>query len=170
MKQEQLFYRLGYRISEAGIVMNPKGKVLKGTISNGYLVFSIRGKEKSSLKMSFHRLQSFQKYGMLIYKDGVEVRHKNGDRRDNGWDNILIGTRSENQMDIPESIRISRSLYGASFIRKYKREDVIKFHRSNGNSYKKTMEEFGISSKGTLHFILNKNTKGEAVPEGRDQS
>ena len=84
-----------------------------------------------------------------------EVRHVNADRGDFSWDNILIGTHSQNMMDIPEHIRLAKALHATSHVRKYDKGEVRKFY--NGcKSYKKTMEQFDISSKGTLHFILNK--------------
>lgn len=39
-----------------------------------------------------HRLQAYQKFGDKIYEDGIVVRYLNGDRYDNSYDNIGIGT------------------------------------------------------------------------------
>lgn len=157
MKIEKYAYLKGYRITDIGNIINPKGNIVKGWISKdtGYLAFAIRIKNKIA-NVAFHRLQAFQKYGNKLYKKGIEVRHFNGIKLDNTFTNILIGTSSENKMDIPESIRINRAIYAASFIKKYNKIDVIKYHNENGKSYKKTMQHFSISSKGTLHYILNK--------------
>jgi hypothetical protein len=160
MRNEIEAYNKGYRVTENGEVISHKGKTIKLYLgSAGYYKFSFRSEEKiKDNRVSFcvHRLQAFQKYGQKLFRKGIEVRHKDGVKANNSWDNILIGTHSENMMDIPKHIRIEKALYATSFVRKYDKEDVIKFHKENGNSYKKTMEEFGISSKGTLHFILNK--------------
>lgn len=102
-----------------------------------------------------HRLQAYQKYGDMLYGEGMMVRHLNGDSLDNSWGNIAIGTNSENQMDIPEQIRLFRARYASSFMQKHNHDDIISFYKEN-KSYKKTMEKFEISSKGTLHYILNK--------------
>jgi hypothetical protein len=44
-----------------------------------------------SINIAIHRLQAFQKYGVL-YEEGTVVRHLNGDPGSNAWDNIAIGT------------------------------------------------------------------------------
>ena len=106
------------------------------------------------MHLSCHRLQAYQKYGDKIYEDGVEVRHNNGESLDNSWCNILIGSHSDNMMDIPKQIRIKKALHATSFIRKYDKKEVKDFYTIN-RSYKKTMDEFNISSKGTLYYILN---------------
>jgi hypothetical protein len=36
------------------------------------------------------------KYGDLLYEEGTVVRHLNGDPGSNAWDNIAIGTMSDN--------------------------------------------------------------------------
>lgn len=156
MRKEQILYRRGFRITESGDIINPKGVVITGYKNNGYITIGFRIGNKSC-RCSASRIQAFQKYGNLIYAEGVEVRHFNGIKTDNSWGNILIGTASQNQMDIPESIRIARSIYASSFIKKHDDVKISEFHQKNGNSYKKTMSEFGISSKGTLHFILKKH-------------
>lgn len=151
-------YKKGYRVTEDGRVISPKGKELSlGLDTSGYPRFYFRCKEIKSnpISLRVHRLQAFQKFGMKIFKEGVEVRHEDGDKNNISWDNILIGTHQENMMDIPEQIRINRSLHATSFCRKNDKQDVKDFYKDNGKSYKKTMEEFNISSKGTLHYILN---------------
>jgi len=153
MEREVLAYKRGYRVTEDGILINPDGKNI-GHINNGYLITSIRI-NKVSKNLKAHRLQAFQKYGNDLYMKGIMTRHKNGDSLDNSWDNILIGNNSDNQMDIPKQVRIKRSLHATSFIRKYNKDEIKKFH-SIDRSYKKTMNKFNISSKGTLYYVLNK--------------
>ena len=156
MKKVVIFYKKGFRITERGNVINPKGEELDPVINNrGYIPLSCRY-NGDTIKSSAHRLQAFQKYGELLFYKGVETRHKNGIKTDNSFDNILIGTHSQNMMDIPESVRMDRAIHASSFIRKYNKKEVIDFHKKNGNSYKKTMKEFDIGSKGTLHYVLKK--------------
>lgn len=150
-----LAYERGYRISEQGLCFNKSGKQVGGYTNNtGYLAFSLRV-DKIPKRVNIHRLQAFQKYGHKLYEKGIMVRHLNGIKTDNSWDNIAIGTNSQNQMDIPEQIRIKRALHATSFVRKHDKEIIREYHKHD-NSYKKTMAQFDISSKGTLHFILNK--------------
>ena len=146
----------GYRVDENGTVINPNGKPLKGFKNrDNYIVICIRYNSKS-ISIMVHRIQAFQKYGYDMFKEGIEVRHKNGISTDNSWDNILIGTHSENMMDIPIQVRMSKAFYATSFVRKHNKKKIREFY-SKHKSYAKTMKEFNISSKGTLHYILNKD-------------
>ncbi len=154
MRIEQIAAKRGYVVDEDGNFYNPQGDQIGSVNDNGYLQTKIRV-DTVNTKLICHRLQAFQKFGMKLFNEGIEVRHLNGIRADNSWDNIQIGTHSENMMDIPENIRIKRALHATSFARKHDKESIRNYHEKHG-SYKKTMAEFGISSKGTLHFILNK--------------
>ena len=154
MKKEMYFYNKKYRVTNDGILLSPNG-VLKTRLNKGYCVARIRI-EGELWDLFAHRLQAYQKYGDDVYNQGIVVRHLNGVSTDNSWDNIAIGTASENMMDIPQHIRISRALHATSFVKKHDHEDIKKYYLENGKSYKKTMNNFNISSKGTLHFILNK--------------
>jgi len=144
----------GYQVTDEGQVIGARGEPLsKVTItSHGYHYFSLRVNGKSP-RLYTHRLQAYQKYGSKLYEEGIEVRHLDGNRLNNSWDNILIGTHSENMMDIPQQIRIKRAKYASSHIIKYNKKEVIAFY-IGCKSYKDTMQEFNISSKGTLHYIL----------------
>lgn len=155
MKKEIYLYKKGYRITDDGIILNKNGEQISGSNQSGYLRIGFRFNKKS-YHCNVDRLQAFQKYGEALYGDNIMVRHLDGNSLNNTWENIAIGTNSDNQMDIPERIRISRALYATSFMRKYDRQEVKRFHIENGNSYNKTMNYFKISSKGTLHYILNK--------------
>lgn len=154
MEREEIAYRVGYRITESGNILNKKGVIISGsTTQYGYKMINVIYKNKR-IHCFVHRIQAFQKYGQKLYEKGIEVRHLNGIKTDNSYENILIGSHHENMMDRPESIRISFAIYAASFLKKYDNEKVRLFHENNGRSYKKTMSEFNISSKGTLNYIL----------------
>lgn len=156
MKREQSFYKAGYRVLVDGKVISKSGKEISGRVSHGYLMISSRCKFKYC---AVHRLQAYQKYADSIYEKGIEVRHLNNNSFDNSFDNIGIGTHKDNMRDCPQSIRMAKSLYATSFIRKYDKCEVVDFYHKNDKSYKKTMLHFNISSKGTLHFILNGRPK-----------
>jgi len=144
-------YKKGFIVSEDGVLYNKRG-VKVGSVCQGYHRISVKISGKNEY-VHTHRLQAFQKYGYKLFVAGVVVRHFNGDPLDNSWDNILIGTQTDNMLDIPEQVRIKKSLHATSFIRKYDKEEVKKFHAIS-KSYKNTMEKFLITSKGTLNFIL----------------
>ena len=150
-RKEVIAYKRGYRVTEYGQALNPKGEDIGHSGNYCWIKIRINGK---STHVSIHRLQAFQKYGYELFEEGIETRHLNGDGTDNSWDNIVIGTHSENMMDIPEQVRIKRAKYASSYLKKHNKEDIKKFH-SISKSYQKTMEKFKITSKGTLHYILN---------------
>lgn len=154
-QNEKKAFEKGYRVTDEGKVTGLKGETVGFTQTNGYPTFKIRGVENKNLNVSSHRLQAYQKYGEKIYEDGIVVRHLDGDKHNNSKNNISIGTYSDNYMDQPESVRVSRAKHASSFLKKYNNEEIKKFHDEHG-SYAKTMEQFNISSKGTLHHILNK--------------
>lgn len=151
----------GYKISKDGQVTGLRGDILKGSINNrGYLTFGMRDYEGNCHHICFHRLQSYTKYGNLIFHKGTHSRHKNNNSLDNSWDNILIGDASMNMMDKPKEQRIAMAKYAASFLKKYDNKAIREFHKID-RSYKKTMAEFNISSKGTLNYILNGKRLGK---------
>jgi hypothetical protein len=155
MKPEQVAFFKGYRIDTNGNILNKAGALCKPYKNkHGYFSLCVRMPNKKPKMFLLHRLQALQKYGVNMYKDGIVVRHKNNDKADNSWENILIGTYKQNSMDIPEQIRIKHAKHAASFLKKYDNEAIKSFYCKT-ESYKKTMKEFNISSKGTLHYILN---------------
>lgn len=150
---EEVLVSRGYVVSEEGQAYNKNGDKVGSTCKKGYQMICIKiGKRNKNVRV--HRLQAYQKYGGKIYDEGMMIRHLDGDPSNNSWDNIEIGTASDNMMDIPEQIRIKRAKHAASVFKKYDNDAIKDFHKKD-RSYKKTMEEFGISSKGTLNYILN---------------
>lgn len=155
MRKEVIATERGYTIDKEGNVFNKLNKIVKGYLNNeGYRVFSMRHEGKTP-KVSFHRMQAYAKHGKDLYNKGMVTRHLNSIKTDNNFDNICIGTHSQNMMDIPKEERIKKAFIATSHVRKYDKEEVRGFY-DKCRSYKKTMAKFNISSKGTLHFILNK--------------
>ena len=171
-KQNELIihaYKLGYRISKKGEVVNPKGQYIKSFLNGKnplpYLVFSIRDYSKwkyaKKVKVKVHKLQAYQKFGDRMFEEKILVRHLNGIKRDNSWGNISIGSQSDNMMDIPEEIRIksattaSRKMQDST--RSYEERCKIYEDLSSGLKYSEIMLKHNISSKGTLSFMKNKS-------------
>ena len=147
----------GYRVNKNGFVISPVGSIKRTTMNkNGYLRFSLRINIKS-IPVFVHRLCAYQKYGILVFMCDC-VRHLDGNKLNNCPENIEIGTFQENTLDIPKELRTKDAKYASSFITKYDEScvDKIKKYHDKTKSYLLTMKKFGISSKGTLHFILNR--------------
>ena len=159
MKIEEIAIERGYTITEDGSVFNPKKRKVGAVHKDGYIRINIRVNKKT-VYFTAHRLQAFKKYGNKIFDKSIVTRHLNGNKLDNSFKNIVIGTNSENMMDIPKEIRVKKALHASSFLKKYKDKEVVDFYNSC-KSYKITMSKFNISSKGTLNYILKKNLKND---------
>lgn len=148
-------FECGYRVSKCGLILETPLKTIKLNFNqkSSYPTFYVIFLQKKSV-ITWHRLQAYQKYGEKMFEKGIVVRHKNSVKTDCSWDNILIGTVSENSMDRPEEERLLSAIRATKSSRKYDATEVKEFYNVC-KSYKQTMEKFNISSKGTLHFILN---------------
>lgn len=141
----------GYNYNSVGDILNPKGIKRKLNISKNYYQFTHRFNGKC-VRVNVHKFIAFIKFGHIIFNNDIQVRHLDGNSLNNIPSNIYFGTRSQNMMDIPSDIRIKNAKIASSYIKKYDYDEIKKFH---SGSYKKTMEKFNISSKSTLHYILN---------------
>lgn len=143
----------GFKVLNDGTVISHTGRILKGYInSTGYIVVAIRV-NKIRHCFGVHKLMAYQKYGESMFEDGIVVRHLNGNSLDNSFDNIAIGTQQQNNLDKTPEVRMRAALHAASFIRKHDKEKVKEYFKDHG--FKKAMIHFGISSKGTMSYIIN---------------
>jgi hypothetical protein len=158
----RLAKRKGYYCDEYGNMYSKRGNKLKLRMMNKtYWYFKVRtdklfGKREMTI-ICVHRFVAYCKYGEVIFVKGVQVRHRNGISTDNSYDNLLIGTNSDNQQDIPRIDRVKRGQYASSFLRKFtdeQEQSIIEFYRGC-KSYKLTMEKFDVK-KGTLQYIKQK--------------
>ena len=153
VRKEVIFFKRGYKIDELGVLYNPKGNVVgKGLNGQGYPRVNIRV-NGDKIYVLLHRLQAYKKFGEKIFEEGIVVRHKDGNKCNNSWDNILIGTHSDNMMDIEETVRFNKAKYAASFNIKYDAESIKAFY-NECKSYKKTIEKFNLKGKSSLRYIL----------------
>lgn len=157
-------FKRGYRISNSGEILNPKGTVLKGSFTGGgYRYFSIRkvGKkiERGFLRVSVHRLLAFQKFENKLFEPNIVVRHLNSNKLDNSFDNIEIGSVSDNMLDQPKEVRIKRAKVAAATLKSLTDVQVLALRedRKNGAKYSELMQKYSIS-KSTVSYIVNKKT------------
>lgn len=152
-------YNKGYRIIK-GEFINPKGKKLKLMYSkDGYLKtggYLLENKLKCT-SVRIHKLVAYQKYGDKIFKENIEIRHKDNNKLNNLEDNILIGTHSENMMDFPKEKRIAIARKNKEILRRFDDNTVknIRNDRNCGFTYKMLCEKYN-TSKSTLSFLFNK--------------
>ena len=143
----------GYRINKDGVVKY-LNKVVGGSIRNGYKQFNYRDSEHKVKHCSFHRLQAYQKFGDKIYENGIVVRHLDGNPLNNTWDNLEIGTSHDNYMDRSRKDRVEHAIKATKAMIRWDYK-VIRAMHDSGMSYSQIMKETGITSKGTLSYIIN---------------
>jgi hypothetical protein len=155
----KLVYNKGYRVVN-GNLFNPKKKQLKILLckSKNYSCYK-RTFDINNIKASIpiHRLVAYQKYGDKLFEDGILVRHKDGNSLNNLEHNILIGTHSDNMMDIPKEIRLQKAIYASSKLRRFSDKEVkdILKDREKGYTYKQLGNKYNVA-KSTLSFFFNK--------------
>jgi|11BtaG_2_1085332.scaffolds.fasta_scaffold37440_1 hypothetical protein len=154
---ERLSAKRGYFVDNNGQMYTPNGTLVQTKNKQGYIkcTVSVNGKNKT---LTAHRLVAYSKYKEKIYEAGVLVRHLDGDKLNNKYDNISIGSNSDNSLDVPAEERLARAINASKKTIKYDADEVYNFYIKCGKSRKKTQEHFNISSGGTLHYIL-KNRK-----------
>lgn len=163
---EKEFFKQKYYVKDQ-CVYNKKNQQLfmykddDGYIRFGFVIGSRKDNSRKDISVKLHRIIAYQKYGDLIYVKGMQTRHKDNNKLNNDPSNILIGTQSQNMMDLSSDIRLKKSIHATTFKRKFSDlevEKIRKYHAIN-RSYKRTMQKFDISSCGSLWYILNKKYK-----------
>lgn len=143
----------GYRINVDGVVTNPYGKIIKGSVYDNYQKFSVRTKTTSSFPVRHHKFQAYIKYGDKIFDKGIVVRHLNGDSLDNSYNNIAIGTQSENMMDRDEESRKNHSR--KTYITEDLGNEIINDRYNNTMSHRALSKKYNIP-KSTIQDFLSK--------------
>jgi hypothetical protein len=136
----------GYTIDKEGSVKNPKGEIIEGSIYNGYRKYSL-----TNFTLRGHKFQAYIKYGDKSLEKGMVVRHKNNNSLDNSWDNILIGTQSDNMMDRPKEERVKHS-EKKQYITEELKNKFIEDNR-NGLSHRKIGEKYNIPYSTVMYHL-----------------
>lgn len=161
MNVEAIAYNLGYRVSRDGKLINPKGNVIKGSLRDAKrkytsLVFAVRVGEKSK-HCYIHRLQAYQKYKDAIYKLRTVVRHLDGNPLNNSFDNITIGSYSDNFQDMSKE-KQEKVISNLRKIRYKYSDDLIKRVHED---YMKGLNRTELSTKynipvNRVYYVVNK--------------
>jgi len=147
----------GYKVDDLGNVISKFGVKRKLNINNrGYYYFSVRFCDKVRMIL-VHRLKAYNLFGDALFEKDIEVRHLDGNKLNNSTGNIKIGTHSDNMMDIPKEKRILNASNP-----KHDHISILK-DKENGMSYRKLMDKYNISSKGTISFIVNKSLSQNSI-------
>lgn len=158
-KNEKIAFNKGYRVTPEGILLNPQKKEIGSFDKHGYKKFTLQVDQKCFMIYA-HRLQAYQIYGDEIYQEGMHCRHLDSDKTNNSLRNICLGTAKENFNDRNRDDVMKVVLYATSFTKKHDYKEIKEYYNKT-KSYKMTKEKFGITSSGTLHYILNNNEQAK---------
>jgi len=167
----KIAYEKGYRVDEEGNVISHTGNKLKVSIVNKkdipYYSFSVymgvSNNHKRTAKLRVHKLQAYQKFKEQLFNPGIVVRHLNSNSLDNSYDNITIGTQSENMMDKSKESRLYWAKNASKNLRRFTDAEIkqIREEHKNGFSYRILSERWKCS-KSQLSFFLSKTAKKKA--------
>lgn len=114
--------RVGYEFDfEEQVIISPRGTHRKPSLygRQRYPSLSINtfclGYEKSKVvSFPFHKFVAYIIYGEESFKKGIEVRHLDNNVLNLEKENIVLGSSSENKLDIPKEIRSQRASHARS--------------------------------------------------------
>jgi hypothetical protein len=136
----------GYCVDHRGEVYGPDGVkrvlTIKGSVTK-YYVFTVRV-NGLWYPIKVHRLIAYLKYGEAALVTGVQVRHRDNNSLNNEYDNIVLGSQSDNMMDQPSAIRVARAKHAASHLKKYDKEAIAAM-RADGATLSEICAAFGCS-------------------------
>ncbi|MDD5008393.1 MAG: HNH endonuclease [Syntrophorhabdaceae bacterium] len=152
---------VGYHVKRNGDVVSSLGRILKPWITrNGYFAIEVNcpSREVTGF-VPIHRIVAYQKFGTKIFECGMYVRHLNNNRLDNSFDNIGIGTQSQNCLDRLPLDRHLHARHAAFGLRKLSLDkvDELRRDRLSGMTYKMLMKKYHIV-KSTVSYIVNGKT------------
>jgi len=151
----------GYRVADDGEVISPMGQTLKQCLDKeGYWTFNLKPSEGGcATRVYVHRLAAYQKFGGNLFTPKIEVRHLDNNKDNNTPGNLALGTRHDNIMDLPESVRVAVAKNAARRRRKLSQAQAVALRedRRKGASYAKLTAKYGIT-KGAVSYIVNGKT------------
>jgi hypothetical protein len=104
-----------------------------------------------------HRLLAFEKFGEAAFAEGIQVRHLDNNSLNNSWDNIVLGTPTQNAMDRPKEDRQAHAALGnQQFTEEFIHQ--LRLDHTSGLGYKKLRAKYGIPLS-TLSYYLSSKAK-----------
>lgn len=158
----------GYTVDRDGNVISPRGVTRKLWYNEkGYAKISIRVGNKNPT-MRVHRFVAYFKFGDKIFEPGIQVRHLDGDPANNSWDNIDIGTITENMFDMSSEARKDKAKKASEAARKVNEKltsEQVRYIRQeyiNGKSLARLAYEFNMA-KSSMSLIVNRKTYADVA-------
>ena len=133
----------------------PSGKLRSiSAHTEGYGKFNIRVDRRCSTVFC-HYLMAYQKFGIAAFEKGIWIRHLNGNRLDASFDNIAIGSPSDNHGDMGAVARRIRSMPGGAARRRLTEDQVGELRKKHlaGSRPIDLALEYGLA-RSTVSYIL----------------
>lgn len=160
LEKINLFFEKGYTITKEGFVFNKKGENVNGYLEKGYKTMKLRHSKNKFVRLYFHQIISYLKFGEESLKDGIVTRHINHNRLDSSWDNIEIGTMRDNIMDNSPEKRSTYSRKGSRTkqdrVRSFEERCEIYKLIYNRVPYKEIQERHNVT-KSYLYYTNSKS-------------
>lgn len=147
----------GYTVTEDGRVLSPSNEPIRLTQNpQGYLKFSVPKVTAagSARTVYVHQLAALQRFGPRALSVGTQVRHRNGVKTDNTRSNILIGTGSDNQLDIPIETRLRMMKVRVRAAAQHNRlfsADALRAIRESPKGIRELARELGVAPSTILY-------------------
>lgn len=170
-EREVIAFNKGITVNKDGKAFNSNGKQIGFQTKNGnyiYNIIKVRDPfDKKSIPVKIARLQAYQKYGDKIYESGMVIRHLDGNSTNDSYDNIKIGTYSENNLDIPPKQRQLNCLGSTKSTRKYSDELLIQIRKEKAEGARnfELCNKYNIP-KSTMCHILKTKYLHEKIADG----
>ena len=145
----------GYIVTRQGRLYNFKTKKYRklNNAIRGRLYIRLRIK-KENKNLYINRLMGYQKFGNEIFKKGIEVRHLNGNYKDNSYRNIAIGTLSQNRLDIPKQTRVRLASIANRKFTNNEIKNIIN-DRKKGLNYSALSDKYNVA-RCFFSYLFNK--------------
>ncbi len=151
-----------YKITSDYSIVSPRGRRLKLMKDHkGYLLFHVYSSEdKKIYPVLVHRFIAFKKFGDAIFQTGIEVRHLDNNSQNNNPNNLALGTRRENILDIPEDRRKEIAKNAGQSKTGFSTSDIIHIRedRSQGMTLRAIARKYNVKNPQCIHKIVKRET------------
>jgi len=162
----------GYYINNIGEVFSRTGKKRKLRLSGSkqgteYYSFNVKI-NKISYPIRTYYLQAYKKFRKRAFVDGIQIRHLDSNSLNNSYENIGIGTVSDNMMDRSLNLRqkVSNIAWKAGNPRKITEREIIYELLYKEVPYKEIRRKYDVAL-GTLSYMKNKSKEYQKFIENK---
>jgi len=164
----------GYRVSNKGVVQSCKGFGPQGIIPGRWRDLKPRPNKNKYLYVN--PSQNGRAINIAVHHwvliafglprpDGMEVRHKNGNRQDNRLENLSWATHVENEHDkIEHGTRCYGEDHGCSRLTEIEVREIVRQIDDCGTSFRQLAKRFGVSEATIQHIAYGKTWKSITNP------